>query len=422
MAQPTQRPLITDPRMVALALLGFSSGLPLLLIYSTLSFWLMEEGLTIATVGLFAATSTPYSLKFLWAPLLDRLPLPGLTRWLGRRRGFLLPLQLALMGAIGAVALTDPATNPTGTAIAAIVVAALSASQDVVVDAYRVERLQPDEQGAGAAAAVFGYRIGMLVSGAGALYLAHYLESWPLAYASMAACMLVGIVTTLVCKEPAPPETGRQSSIWREIKEAVVGPLKGVVRRRGWVLFLVFVMLYKLGDALTGAMTNPLLIDLGFDKLTIANIAKSYGLAASLLGVFVGGAMVHRLGIVRSLWIAGLLQMASNLVFALQAHVGLDPWLLIGTIGVENFTGGLGTAAFVAYLSALCDRTWTASQYAMLTATAGLLRTVLSSSSGELAEWLGWVPYFGLTTLAALPGLILLALLVRRGWTGLEPA
>lgn len=408
-----------DPRMLTLALLGFSSGLPLLLVYSTLSFWLLDEGLKIATVGLFAATATPYSLKFLWAPLLDRAPLPWLTRRFGQRRGWLLAIQTSLTLAMLGVAATDPGQNPTLTAIAAIVVATLSASQDVVIDAYRVERLAPHEQGAGAAVAVFGYRLGMLAASAGALYAAHYLESWPATYTLMASLMAVGIATTSLCQEPPPPARD-DASPWRAARDAFVGPFQNMISRRGWVAFLLFIMLYKLGDALASTMTNPLLYELGFQKLTIADVGKTYGLLASILGVFIGGAVVRSLGVVRALWVGGLAQMASNLMFVFQATVGHDLSALIATIGVENLTGGLGTAAFVAYLSALCQREYTASQYALMTALAGLLKTLLTTTAGLLVASFGWVAFFLMSTAAALPGLGLLLLLQRQGWTGLK--
>jgi MFS transporter, PAT family, beta-lactamase induction signal transducer AmpG len=410
--------LYLDPRMVVLFFLGFSSGLPRLLIYSTLAFWLLEEGLSIAAVGLFAATSVPYNLKFLWAPLLDRVRIPGLSRWLGIRRSWILVTQLGLAASIAAMAFTHPGTNPGLMAILAIVVATWSASQDVVIDAYRVERLEDREQGAGAAVAVFGYRMAMLVASAGALYIATWLENWSMTYLIMASLMGVGMITVLVCAEPTV-ERPVHNTFAAQFRDAVVGPFKNLMVRRGWFAFLAFVVLYKLGEGLAGTMTNPFLVSLEFTKIEIANIAKTYGLLASIAGVFAGGMIVRSLGIVRALWIGGLLQMVSNLMFVLQAQVGHDTTLLIATIGIENLTGGLGTAALVAYLSALCNRTYTATQYAVLTALSSLASTLFSGSSGLIAEAMGWAPYFLFTTVAALPGLVLLWAIARKQMTGL---
>ena len=405
-----------DRRIVGIGFLGFASGLPRLLVYSTLTFWLLEHGLSITAVGLFAATGLPYNLKFAWAPLLDRLRIPIVTATLGLRRGWLLLIQIALAIALLVLSQTNPGAAPTTVALAALVVAFFSASQDVVIDAFRVEILDDDEQGAGAAAVVFGYRIGMLVASAGALYIADATQSWPLTYIVMASVMGVGIVTTLLMKEPAvSAEVVRDDRpIGVQVSDAVFGPFRDFVKRRGTLLILAFVILYKLGDALAATMVNPLLVDLGFEKTTIADVAKTFGLIASIVGVFLGGALVRKLGVVRALWVAGLLQMGSNLMFTLQAVVGKDVAVLVATIGIENLSGGLGTAAFVAYLSALCNKRYTATQYAFLTAASSVLQTVISTSSGAMAEYFGWAQYFALTTVAAVPGLALLWILVAR--------
>ncbi len=410
--------LYRDPRMLLMLALGFSSGLPRLLVYSTLTFWLLEEGLSIKAVGLFAATATPYSLKFLWAPLVDAMPLGPLSKRLGQRRAWMLLTQLGLAAAIAALATTSPSVDIFATAIAAIVVAAFSATQDIVVDAYRVDLLEVDEQGAGAAAVVFGYRIAMLVASAGALYLSALSgDNWQLTYFVMAALMGVGVAATLLGPEPDRHATTVGKSVFRT---AVIEPLADITRRPGWSAILAFIILFKLGDALAGVMTTPLLLDVGFDKIEIANIVKTFGFFATMIGVFYGGALVSSLGVVRALWVAGFLQMGSNLMFALQAYVGYDLWLLTATISIENLTGGLGTAAFVAYLSGLCNKQYSATQYALLTALSSWLRTLLSTSSGFIADETGWVFYFLLTTASAIPGLIVLYMLQRRNWTGLR--
>ncbi len=410
-----------DRRMVVLAFLGFASGLPLLLVYSTLTFWLLEEGLDIESVGLFAATALPYSLKFLWAPIVDRLPVPGLGAIFGLRRGWLLLLQIGLIGAIGLLAMSQPGGAPLMCALAALLVAFLSASQDVVVDAYRIESLEDEEQGAGAASAVFGYRMGMLVASAGALHIAQWSGDWQLTYFAMSLLMLVGVITTLVCAEPKRPEDDdTPEDTAAHFKEGVIGPFKNFAGRPGWLLIACFVVLYKLGDALANTMVNPLLADLGFSNTVIANIAQTWGLGASIIGVFVGGLLVRQLGIVGALWVGGVLQMASNLMLTLQASIGQDAQLLTATIGVQNLSGGLGTAAFVAYLSALCHKKYTATQYAVLTAIATALQTASSTGAGYAVASLGWGNYFIATTVAALPGLLLLYWLAKHELVGLD--
>lgn len=411
--------------MALLGALGYASGLPRLLVYSTLVFWLMELGVSVETVGWFALTATPYTLKFLWAPLLDHAPVPWLGARLGRRRSWLLITQLGVMLTLAALAWCDPAASPWWTAAVAIGVAIASASQDVVVDALRVESLAEDEQGAGAAVAVFGYRVGMLVAGAGALALAFVLKDWGLVYMLMAACMLPGVLATLLIDEPErPPATqldapdpalrGPRLIAW-QLRRALWGPLGELVARPGWGALLAFVMCYKLGDALAGVMLNPMLVSLAFTKLEIAGIAKTYGMAASIGGVFLGGWLVRHAGVMRALWIAGFMQMCSNLVFVLQATVGHHVGMLAVTIGVENLCGGFGTAAFVAYLSALCRREHTATQYALLTALSASAQALLSGGAGEVAARVGWPSFFLITTASALPGMLLLWWLTRRG-------
>lgn len=396
-----------EGRMLGLFFLGFSSGLPRLLVYSTLTFWLLDVGLDIQTIGLFAATATPYNLKFLWAPLLDRLHLPGLSATLGNRRAWILTLQLALAASIAALAATHPSQAPLWTAAIAVLVATLSASQDVVIDAYRVDLLKDEEQGAGAAMAVFGYRIAMIVAGAGALYLADWSANWQTTYAIMAALMLLSTLVTVLVPRP-PHELQPQDNLLKHLQEGVVGPFKDFLTRPSWRLILLFVLTFKLGDALAGTMTNPFLVDLGFSKTEIADVSKVFGVLASLVGVFFGGLLVRKTHILTALWAAGFLQLVSNLLFILQAMLGKSLAGLITLVGIENLTGGLGTAAFVAYLSGLCNKRYTATQYALLTALSSLLQTVLAMGSGYAVASTGWAAYFGLTALAAAPGLMIL--------------
>ncbi len=412
----------TDRRVIAILFLGFSSGMPLLLTFSTLSIWLAEEGISKTAIGLFAMVGMPYSLKFVWAPFIDRLHLPLLTRRLGRRRGWAILTQLALMVGIVGLGSNDPANGAWAMAAWALCVTFASASQDVVIDAYRVEILEERQYGAGAAMIVAGYRVGMLASGAGALFLAESF-SWFWVYAAMAALMGVGILTILLNPEPeqsrdADTAPGIRTAPIRWLREAVFEPFAEFLRRDGWqpaLMILLFVVFYKFGDSLAGLMAGPFYVELGFSKSEIASVSKIFGLGATLVGGFLGGLLVARRGIMSSLLWCGLLQMFSNLMFAIQAMVGHDVTMLAVTIAVENVAGGMGTAAFVAYLASLCNVAYTATQYALLSSLMALARTALSAPGGMLAESTSWVTFFLTTTIAALPGLMLLWWLVKRG-------
>lgn len=396
-----------DRRMLAICGLGLSSGLPRLLVHGTLTFWLMGAGVSLELVGLFALTSLPYSLKFLAAPWLDARRAPIIGARLGLRRGWLLLAQLALAGALWAGLALDPAGSLAWVGALMGLIAALSALQDVVIDALRIELLGADEQGAGAAAAVFGYRIGMLIAGAGALAMSAFLP-WGVVYAAMGALMALCALVTLAIAEPVrqPAPDDEAPSLRAAVRGLAMLP------GAGWLLALV--MTYKLGDALAGAMVNPLLISLGFTSLTIAGVAKTWGLAASLGGVALGGWLVRKLGLIRALWIAGFMQLSSNLVFVLQALAGADVWALTATVGTENLCGGIGTAAFVALLSNMCKRELSATQYALLTAISSILVTILTSPMGAVAAWMGWPLYFVFTALCAVPGLLVVRVVLRQ--------
>jgi PAT family beta-lactamase induction signal transducer AmpG len=412
-----------EPRLIAILLMGFSSGLPLALTGATLSLRLADIGVSLTAIGLFTLVRFSYSCKFLWAPLIDGLPIPLVTARLGRRRGWALTLQAALALAILALGVTDPLASPWPTVMAAVVVAFLSASQDIVIDAYRIELLRPEEQGAGAAATQWGYRFGMLASSAGALYAASF-GGWAFAYVLMATLMLVGFVTVWLTPEPAgidgtAPITGKSAAerlrAW--VGRAVLAPFTDLVRRYGAAglgLILLFTILYKLGEAVAGTMANPLYVLLGFTKVEIATVAKIYGVAATLAGVAAGGILVARLGVFRALLVSGVLQMLSNLMYVMQVLVGHDVPVLALTIGTENLTNGMGSAAFVAYLSGLCSVAFTATQYALLTSLASIGMNLVSASGGFLADQLGWIPFFLIATVACLPALALLLWIMRR--------
>jgi len=412
-----------QPRLIAVLLMGFSSGLPLALTFGTLSYWLAELGVSLTAIGLFGLVRASYSLKFVWSPLIDRLPIPLVTARFGRRRGWALTIQLLLALAILALGSTDPKTDPAATALAAVVVAFLSASQDIVIDAYRIELLRPEEQGAGAAATQWGYRFGMLASGAGALYAASF-GGWRFAYAAMAGLMLVGMATVWFTPEPggiaAPellpgPTAAARLEAWLE--RAVVAPFRDMFTRLGakpLAAIVLFIVLYKFGDALAGSMANPLYVDLGFTKVEVATVAKIYGVVATLAGVAAGGVLVARIGVFNALLACGAAQALSNLMYAVQVWAGHDVATLALTIGAENLTGGMASAAFVACLSGLCNRDFTATQYALLSSLATVGLNVLAASGGYYAQTLGWVTFFVLSTLACLPSLVILVWIMRR--------
>ena len=408
--------LYFQPKIIRLVFLGFSSGLPLALTFSTLSVWLAENGVDKSTIGLFAALGVPYTLKFVWAPLIDRARIPWLTTLFGRRRAWMLFSQAALVLAIFALAQADPGLDAGRMALLAVIVSFCSASQDIVLDAYRVETLDDRTFAAGAAIFVWGYRIAMLVSGAGALYIASG-TNWGMAYTVMAALMGVGIVATLLSPEPVLEEnTDTVGGNW--FTDAVIGPFTQFIGSRGGMAFavLAFVIFYKLGDSMAGVMTNPFLVELGFSKVEIANVSKIYGFTATMAGLAVGGWLLNASGMVKSLWICGILQLLSNLMFAAQAEVGHNVSFLALTIGFENLAGGMGTAIFIAYLSSLCNISYTATQYALLSSLFAIPRTLISSGTGYVAEAVAWTDFFVYTAIGAIPGLLILWFLTRRGW------
>ncbi len=402
--------------------LGFVSGLPLLLSFGTLSAWLREADIERSTIGLFSLVGLPYALKPLWAPLMDGINIPFLTIRMGRRRSWLIFSQLMLAIAISGLALCDPAHAPFLLALFAILVAFFSASQDIVIDAYRIEILDDEDQGIGAAMVTYGYRIGMLVAGAGVFFLADYW-SWTHAYLTMAVLVLMGVIVVSFSKEPSLPNSSveyneqehqkKTSRLLGWVQQFILAPFSEFTMRRGWFITLLFIITFKLGDAFLSTMTNPFYIDLGFTKTEIAEVTKVFGLLALGLGLFIGGILIKKIGLLPSLFITGVLQALSNLIFAYQALAGHDVGALTLTIAVENITGGMGTAAFVAYLSILTNKNFTATQYALLSALMSLGRNVLSSPSGYLVDAVGWFDFFVYSSIVAVPGLILMIILIK---------
>jgi len=423
-----------DRRVMMVLLLGFSSGLPLLLTFSTLSAWLKGEGISRTAIGIFALVGTPYALKFLWSPLIDRLPLPILTRALGRRRGWGVLIQVLLIVTILALGATDPVGQLWLTASLAVMVAFLSASQDIVIDAYRVEILDSDQQGPGAGAVQTGYRLAMLAAGAGALLVASQW-GWFAAYATMAGLLSVGLVTLLLGPEPEirvsaatlererkaaeflnsrPHMKGARAKVVAWLYGAVVCPFADIMSRPGWLAVLLFVIGYKMGEAMAGAMANTLYIEMGFGLDEIAYVSKFFGFGATILGTLIGGALVARLGVMRALLIFGILQSLGNLFYVVQALAGHNVWALAVCVFAENLTAGMAGSALVAYISGLCNVAYTATQYALLSSLTAVGRTLFASTSGKLADMLGWVDFFLLTTVITVPALLLLPWLMRQ--------
>jgi PAT family beta-lactamase induction signal transducer AmpG len=439
-ATPEAHPSFTETlavylkrRVLIVLFLGFSSGLPLALSGSTLLVWMTEAKVDLRTIGLFALVGTPYTIKFLWAPLIDALDVPLLSQRLGRRRGWLLLSQFLLIAAIVFLGACNPSVSPFMVAIGALLVATASATQDIIIDAFRVESLDESEQAAGMASYVAAYRIGMLVSTAGALFLVTGFESfgytrngaWTAGYAVMAMLVVVGIATTLLAAEPeksagAEVEHAEEAASGADpvhrVFVAALGAFSEFLSRDLAFVVLAFVVLFKFTDALSGAMTAPFVIDLGFSRNEYASIIKGVGLAATLIGGFAGGFLARALSLPVSLWLGGVLQGLANLAFSWQAVVGLNATWLTFAIVAENFTSAIGTVIFVAYLSALCrNPLHTATQYALLTALAAFGRTYLSSGAGFIAAATGWSWFFVICAVSGVPALILLAWLQRSG-------
>jgi PAT family beta-lactamase induction signal transducer AmpG len=390
--------LIFSPRMLVAFLMGFSCGVPLLLTLSVLQAWMKEEGVDLSVIGLFSLVGLPYTLKFLWSPILDRFSLP----LFGRRRGWLLLFQLLLVIAIAVLGLSHPAENPWLVAGAAFLVTFFSASQDIVVDAYRREDLADNELGLGSSLYVNGYRVGMLLAGSGGLILADHF-SFREVYLMMAASLLIGVLTTLFCREPEVAEGTPQT-----FREAVLQPFVEYFTRDSALLILLFILFYKIGDQMASTMTTPFYLDIGFTKTQIGAVAKLFGFWATIGGGLLGGIMLLRLGIFRSLWLFGILQAVSTAGFSLLALMGPSLTGLAAVIGFENLTGGMGTAAYVAYMASITNKKFTATQYALLSSLMGIPRVLASAPTGFMAKFMGWPAFFLACALVAVPGLVLL--------------
>lgn len=390
--------------MFVTLLLGFSGGIPLALVGSTLQAWLTEARVDIKTIGLFSLVGLPYTWKFIWSPLMDRFS----PKFLGRRRGWMIVSQIALAIFIALMGMQDAVANPANLAILALLVAFFSSSQDIVIDAYRTEVLKKEEFGIGAGLYVTGYRVAMLVSGALVLWMTDTSKnanaiSWQSAYFLMAASMLIGVAATLFGPEPdqkpVPPKT---------LGEAVVVPFVDFFKRPGAIEVLIFIVLYKLTDSVATALMTKFFMDLGFAKTDIAAVVKGFGMIASIVGTIWGGILVYKFGLKRSLLWAGILQGGTNMLFYMMAKIGMSHTGLIFTIAGENLSGGMGTAAYSAFIMSLCNRRFTATQYALLTSLMAMTRVFSGAPSGYLQEAAGWEGYFIISTLLCVPALLML--------------
>lgn len=416
-----------ERRIIIVFLLGFSAGLPFLLMFGTLTAWLAQSGIDKTSIGLFVLTGTAFTLKFLWAPLVDRLPLPFVARLLGQRRSWLALAQLVCIASLVGIGLSDPTTGLRVTVLWTVVLAFASATQDIVIDAYRIETLHENEQGAGAATYQLGYRLALISAGAGALILADTL-GWKTTYIIMAGLMTLGLLTTLLSPEPKRPaqkdsSQGNRLTRYNEwLKSAVVAPFSEFFSRPGALAILLFVVFYKYADGIWAAMANPFYLELGFTLTEIGVVSKTYGVVMTIIGSVLGGVMVLRLGILKSVLFGAVSMALTNLLYAALALSGPSIPVLMAVISIENLANGIGGTAFIAYLSSLCNLAYTATQYALLSSFMNVARTFLASGGGWLADQVDWVTFFVITTIAGIPGVVLLLYLMKRFPTHTETA
>ena len=424
-----------EPASLRMLLLGFSAGLPLLLVFGTLSFWLREAGIDRTTIGHLSWVGLAYGFKWLWSPLVDRLPIPLLTRVLGRRRSWLLLSQAVIMLALVCMAFTDPRLALTPIVWGALAVAFGSATQDIALDAYRIESAATERQGALAATYQTGYRLAMIWAGAGVLWIAARAEvadatryqagAWQTAYLVMAASMLLGVLTVLFSPEPAqrPIPAAKNLADW--LQGALLAPFADFISRYRWqaVLILALIALYRISDVVMGIMANPFYVDMGYSKDEVAAVTKIYGVVMTLAGAFVGGALALRYGIMRILMLGAILSAASNLLFAWLAGHGHDLIALIFVVSADNLSGGIASAAFIAYLSGLTNIRYSATQYALFSSLMLLLPKFIAGFSGQYVDAFGYAQFFVATSLLGVPVLVLIWIAARaRPGKALTPA
>lgn len=429
-SSPTRRSWVAtlkvyaEPASLRMLALGFSAGLPLLLVLGTLSFWLREAGINRTTIGYLSWVAMAYAFKWMWSPLVDRMPLPLLTRALGRRRSWLLLSQLMIMGGLVGMALSDPLTALNPIIWCALAVAFGSATQDIALDAFRIESADTDHQAALAATYQTGYRLAMIWAGAGALWLAarvqgqvegYMQQAWQVAYLVMAASMLVGMVTVLCSREPNPAPLPPSKGLMDWLRGALVAPFADFIRRYRWqaALVLSLIAVYRISDVVMGIMANPFYVDMGFSKDEVAAVTKVFGVVMTLLGAFVGGAMAMRWGVMRVLMLGAVLSAASNLLFAWLSTRGHDLTGLTLVVSADNLAGGIASAAFIAYLSSLTNVQYSATQYALFSSMMMLAPKWLAGFSGQFVDAYGYVHFFVGTACLGLPVLVLVALASR---------
>lgn len=400
-----------NKRMLILLALGFTSGFPFLLVFGTLSFWLKDLDISYTLIGAFSLVKIPYSLKWAWSPLLDNIKLPILYK-LGRRRSWAVFIQFLLFSSLAAMAFTNPEIHTLHMALFAFIASFLSASQDIVLDAYRVESFEdePEKQASGVAIYVLGYRLGLIFSGAGAIYMASVL-SWSEVYLIMACGLFVGFAAILLAKEPQKYQYKKYKLKLKDsmefVKNSIVNPFKDFAKRRHWYWILLFIFTYRLSNAYFAPMSFPFYVDLGFSKAEIASVIKIYGMIAAILGGLSGGLIVMKFGLKNSLLLFGMTQCLTTFLFAVQAKYGHNMPLFITIITLENFSSGLATTALVAYISSLCNKLYTATQYALLSSVMSLSRDIFSSTSGLLAQYVSWNVFFIISGCLSLPSLII---------------
>ena len=408
-----------NPRILSMLMLGISCGIQLLLTGSTLTMWFTEVGVDKTTIGLASLIGFPYSFKFLWAPAMDFVSIPVLSNLLGRRKAWIVLMQFCLIICIIIMGYSKPEDMLSFTAMMAVFVAFFSASQDIVVDAYRLELLSEKEQGPGVSSYITGYRIGMLIAGAQALFMAEYMD-WSTVYLIMA--IIIGVAMSIVlflAEADVNVNTKffsksvffrrKEKGIMIIVRKTIIQPFTDFAKKDGWLAMLLLILLYKMGNAFVGHMANPFYIELGFSKSEIATIVKTYGLIATIVGALVGGSIVHKYGMAKGLWIGGIAQLLSILLYIVQEYFGYNNLVLVLTISLEDLASGMGSAAVFTFISRACSNPlYTATQYALISSLSAFGRSFVSSGSGYVAEVYGWTNFFVFSTLLTVPGLIVL--------------
>jgi PAT family beta-lactamase induction signal transducer AmpG len=405
--KPSFRDLISNPSLLVMLFMGIACGFPLALTASTLKTWIATHGISMKEVGAFAFISIPYSIKFLWSPFIDGIRLPILYQKLGQRRSWLFLIQSLMVIAIFLLAQSEPDSSLLYCAVIATIVAFLSASQDIVVDAYRIEKLPVNLQSMGVTMYIYGYRIGLYISGAALLIIAGY-SNWHYAYYVGGIIMALALLVTIFSSEPTHKDQKALKGYHEHLTKMIIEPFKNFTQTSGWLYLLLFIILFKLGDAVAGNLTQPFLIKTGFSLPEIALIVKTYGLPSTLLGTFMGGVVVHRYGLIHSLIFAAIIQMLSNGMFILQDYIGHNNLMLITTITIENVCSGIGDVVFVGYISSLCNLNFAATQYALLSSFATIGRNFISGTLGFVVDDYGWTMFFIVSMIAALPGLLMI--------------